>query len=596
MNKRTAPTVEELKTKLESYKNFYQTLHNNQIDIDAFYELTFDIGIPPRYQKRMPSTARDWIDAGVRNFTLDNPKSRVYPRRGTQEARKQAGLIETFYDFWLKKDIREIKNAAKKVLIRGEGFLRINMDDTYFGNYGGVPISKLSEEEIEEYHDERLHHFPLYLTSPDPINVFASPAHDGMMPMDIFENFTITASEANALADRNGWGWHTDKKSDTEIDWIAYHDPWWRCFLLDGEPVFSPEVQVNIFGFVPYVHFSSGSGQTSYQGKPEYLYRSLIYGKQDMLKMEARTLSMIDAINARYAWLRYVLRGNPELIKKYYPNGVPTDPDKLLIEIPDSLEIKTLAGENPPQGLFNEWGLLQSLAAPPNVLGAVKPAGVYSGMLQEDLMSSAKSMYKDAFQNIEEALSVSMGMGARIVDRVYNFPVAIKNFASEESKTYLQIQPSDIKGLYDCEVKLLAEPPEANDVRKALGKALWQGGAISLHRFLTEYCDMSEKEAEDEMAQIRAETAMNEPVVREVLAKDAMKQLGMNQQLAIINQIQQQANAMKRGGGGGGVISPIPPNQTGEGMGVMEDALRTGNRATSEMGGVPTPREQALAP
>ena len=145
------PSVNDIEDKFKSYKKHYATLHQQQKDIDDYYELVFDADVPEKYETRMPSTARDWVDVGVRHFTLDNPKAKVYPRADSDTARDQAAILETFYNFWLRKNIIIIKRAAKKLLKRGEVFLKVNMDDTFFGK--DVP--------------ERLSHFPLFLTIPD---------------------------------------------------------------------------------------------------------------------------------------------------------------------------------------------------------------------------------------------------------------------------------------------------------------------------------------------------------------------------------------------------------------------------------------------
>lgn len=565
------PSVEKIKEIFKAYEKHYSTLHQDQKGIDEYYELTFDANVPVNYPARVPPTARDWIDVGVRNFTLDNPKAKVYLRNDSDIAREQVSKMETFYNFWLRKDILIIKQAAKKLPLRGEVFLKVNMDDTYFG----------SDDE------ERLFHFPLFLTVPDPINVYCSPAHSGLVPKDVVETFKITVAEAEALCEANEWKWKTDKKPNDEVTWFSYISPEWRCFLIEDEPVLPSEVQPNLLGFVPYVHIPAGFGQLSYEGKPEYLYRSLLWSKQDMLKMQVRTLSALDAINARYAWPQRTMIlgdiGAQAEIEKLYPGGqIPTDPDKWLYQIKDRAEISIIEGEQPPPGLFQEYALIQSHAAPPEVLAGVRPAGVYSGEHQESLMSTAKPIYKDAFKNLEDGLGIAMGMGARIIEKVYDYPVQIKNFASEDAKTYRQIKPSDIKGHYDCEVQLLAEPPEATDMRKALGKALRQAGSISHLKELRDYEDMSMKEAEDEIAQIAAEMAMQEPAVRAVIAKDAMARHGMDKELEAIEeaeQIQKQEIAGAR-----------PPIQQGEGLNMA--GVQRRNRATPELGNIQTPVEQ----
>ena len=562
----TKPTVDSIKERLGAYEEYYGTLHREQEEIDDYYELVFKAGVPDRYDQRTPPTARNWIDVGVMHFTLDNPKARVYQRNSSDKARQQVEKLETLGNFWLRKDIMTIKEAAKKVLLRGEVFLRVHMDDRFLGR--------------EHEDDERLFYFPLYLSVPDPINVYSSPAHEGLVPHDVIEKYKITVAEAEAICERNGWKWSHDKKPTETVEWISYYSADWRCFILDETPVLPGGVQPNILGLCPYVHISAGKGQTSYEGKPEYKYRSLIWGVKDMLKMEARNLSQVDAINARYAWIRHKARGNPEMIRQLYPNGISTDPDELLIEVPDQLEILTLQGEEPPQGLYQQQAMLQSYAHPPQVLGGTRPAGVYSGQHQETLQGAAKAIYKDPLKNLEDALGVSLGMGTRILERVYGSPLEIKNFASDSTRMYTRVTPRDIAGHYDYEVSLLAEPPEATDIRKGLGKALRQGGSISHMTELRQYQDMSQKEAEDEMAQIAAEIALQEPAVREVIAKSAMARLGMDQSLEALEQAEQQ------------VVAGRPPIRTSpESTG--RDAAAVRGRTSPDLESMPTPGEQA---
>jgi len=590
MKQPQAPTVDEIKKKLSAWETYYQRHHQNQKDIDEFYELTFSAQVPKRYPTRKPSTARDWIDAGVRHYTLDNPKMIVYARRNSDEARRQAAAIENWGNFFLKLSRRQIKDVAKKVLLRGEGIIKLNMDDIYFGDYNGKPIDSLDVKELMEYREKRLYHFPLYMTIPDAINVFCSTAHEGLMPLEVIECFEVTVSEAEAMCQKNGWVFDSkNRRPDEKVTWISYYSCDWRCFILDDVPVLKGQVQRNIFGFVPYVHFSAMAGQTGYDGKPEYEYRPLIHGKQDMFIMESRMLSFIDAINARHAFPRHVFKGNPEVIKQHYPHGIPTDPEEVLIEIPDQMEIRILDGEKPPEGLFAEFGIMEQLAAPPAALSGVRPIGVYGSAHQESLMASALSQYKDAFMSLQEALATVLGMGLRIMEQTYQHDVMIKNLSSDAAKVYQILKVSDIKGYYDCEVKLLAEPPEATDTRKALGKAFWQGGAISKDKMLREYFDMSQQEIQDETAQQLAEKVMEDPLVGGALGRDALEMFGMEKAAQAVKAIDAQTAALGKQPYLG--VGATPPSQVGEGMGVATDAVQKMNRSAG-VGTNPSPRVQ----
>lgn len=564
------PTIEEIKDRYQAYKKYYGTLHDQQREMDNYYELVYTADVPTNYPTRMPPTARNWVDVGVRHFTLDNPKSKVFLKRNSEPAREQVSLLETFYNFWLRKDILTIKDAAKKLLLRGEVFLKVVMDDSYLG----------------QDNEDRLFHFPLSLTVPDPINVFASPAHNGLVPVDVIECFNITVAEAQDICSRNGWKWETEKAPDKHVEWFSFYNDQWRCFMLDEEPVLSPEVQANL-DFCSYVHIGAGQGQSNYEGKPEYLYRSLLWPLRDMLKMEVRVLSSADAINARYAWPRYKAKlsaASTDIIKTLYPDGnVPTDPDKWLYEVADQLEISIQQGEQPPAGLFEQYAILQAQAQPPAVSSGHRPPGVYSGEHQAALMAGAKTIYKDPFKNLEDGLGIAMGMGARKIEKVYKYSVEIKNFASEDSRQYAKLTPDIIGGHYDCEVQLLAEPPEATDMRKALGKTLRQGGSISQLTELRQYHDMSQKEADDEMAQQFAELAMKEMAVREVLAKDAMERLGMTKELAAIEEAERVEKQK--------LVASRPPIRQGEGLNL--DIQRRG-RESPELGAIPTPTEMEV--
>lgn len=588
---RKPPTIEEIKSKLSAWEDFYGTLHQNQMDMDEFYELTFSADVPSRYPTRKSSTPRDWIDVGVRHFTLDNPTCLFPIRRDSDEARARSAMLDKAGTFWLDKDTEAIKDAAKKVLLRGECFLKLNMDDTYFGGYEDMPVNELTAEELVEYREKRLYHFPLYITVPDPINVYCSTAHDGLVPLEVIESFEMTIAEAEALCERNNWkGWSADgRKPSAKVKWISYYSRYWRCFILEDVAVLSPEVQPNIFGFVPYVHFSAQAGQSGYDGAPEKKYRAIIHGKQDEFKMESRLLSQIDAINTRYSWLRYIFRGNPDVIKKYYPNGVPTDPDELLFEIPEQMELKVMEGEEPPDGLFNQLGLLTQRAAPPAVMSGVRPTGVYSGQYFESLVATAKPQYKDAFKNLEKGLATLVGLGLRLLEKVYRHDIMIMDLGSFDSKAYTMLKVSDIKGNYDCKVKLLAEPPEATDTRKALGATLWQKQAISKHKMQVDYFDMTEEEAADDAAQHRAEVAMDEPLVRAAMSRDAMEMLGMEKALKAIEESDRQTAMMGKQPFLG--VGSTPPNMTGTGMGSAKDMVDMRGRNTG-MDNVPSPRAQ----
>jgi len=565
-------TPEKIIELAKSYEQHYQSLHSIQKEDNKYYELTYDSEVPTAhgYQDIRPPTAREWVEVGIRNYTLDNPKS-VVKARGTSDAeRKRDMAVESFQNYWLERVIADIKDAAKKLLIRGEVFFNVWMDDTYFG--ASTPEDK----------EKRLYHFPLGLSVPDPINVFPSPAHNGLIPRDVIERYEITVAEAYNLCELNKWEWTTDKKLTDKVKWTSYVSATERCFMLEETPVLTPAVQPNILGFCNYIHIGSGLGHKSYEGKPEYLYRSIIYPQRAMLKMQGRLLSQSDAMVARYAWMKAKIIGNESDVEKLYPGGLVDifNPNTLIREN-DLVQVEFIKGESPPPGIFQQLAITAGMAQPPEVLSGVRPPGVYSAQGVDSLAAKAKPRYKDPFKNLEDGLAVAMDMGMRILGGVYKHPVAIGDAIVGDVKNTKLLKPADIDGYTGCKVKLLSEAPEATEMRKTLGDNEQKAGVISQFTNLTLHHDMSKEEAKDEMAQIMAEEAMKQPGSLEFMGRDAQQRLGMEQ-------------AGEEADAEGKKVTKYVHNRGGEGrqpVGKSYDQTRKRGRGSENVEAQPTPGE-----
>lgn len=573
----------EVLDELRDRKEYYGPLHEEQRIDDEFYELKFDAGIPRAkdnkellFGQRTPATAREWVDIPVRDFTLDNPTATMMARGKGDGPREKDALVEAFLNYWLSRMILAVKMAAKKLPLRGESILKIAMDDSYFG----IPTSKMKKEEAEAFREKKLHHFPLQMFVPDPINVYCSPAHDGLIPADVIESYEITVAEALRLCERNGWdkGWHTGQGSTKKVKWTSYISATERHFFIEETPLLPKKAQQNILGFCPYVHIPSGFGNSDFDGGPEKLYRSILYPRRGMLKLQARALSQADAYNARYAWRLFQILGEEADVKRFYPDGLPTlNPNEVLRGVKGLVEPGFLPLDAMPSGLMEMMAAMQTMAEPPLVSSGHRPPGVYSGQGIAELKGPATRIYKDCIKNLEEGLAIFLGMGLRIIDKVYRDDVAFKDL-SEGGGRQKEMGPKDIDGHYDCEVHLLAEPPEATEMRRILGANLQSGGVISHKGDLMRYHDMTEEEAEDEIAQLNAEAVMKEPGMREGVLLDALERLGMYQQMERLRGLTQ-----------GNKIEEIPPNQRTS-VGPSREGTRIQGRQVGPESG-PTPSE-----
>ena len=513
------PTIDKIKTERDARVLYYGALHEQQKRDDGFYELTYNAGIPDNLgiTQMTPNTAREWVETGVRHFTMDNPRAVVPAEKRTSAAREKAAKLETFYNAWLETLVILLKQGVRKELKRGEVFLKLWIDDYYYG------IDKKKEDyNKEDIEDRALTHFPLITTLPDPINVFCSPAHNGLRPVDVIEYYDMTVAEAENLCEGNNWNWdNPDKKKSTEkVKWTSYYDDNKRCFLIDNEPILSPAIAPNILGFCPYVHIPSGLGDTHFEGKPEYLYRSIIYAHEEMIELWTRAVNQMDAITARYAWPRPKIHGTSEQsIKQLYPDGVvDMDPSKPIIETDDVLVTLEQGAAAPPQA-YQHLAMLQGLAEPSPVLSGKSPSGVYSGTHFQSEVSQARPLYKDPLKNFEDGLAEFLGMGARAIE-VINHPISVRGVdMKEKEQSIKQIGPDDIKGYYYVKVAMKAELPEAADMRKTIGINVHKAGLYPLRQVLIEFFDKSEAEAKDIEAGLLEEGFLKNPVVQEAVVR-----------------------------------------------------------------------------
>ena len=581
-------TQEEIISELATRETFYYELHRIQKEVDGYYELIFDAGIPTSlgYEQITPPSAREWVDVGVRHYTLDNPKAAMWPRGSSKAEREKDATCEAFLNFLLIHNILEIKEGAKTLLLRGETFHRIVMDDTFYGEKAKLLAQGLSKEELKEFDKKRLLHFPLRMYTPDPLNVFPSAAHNGLMPADVIESYNMTVGEMRNLCKRNGWKWTTSMKSTAPVKFISYISDTHRCFLVGGidgkgyEPLLEPAVEKNILGICPYIHVPSGFGKRSYEGKPEYYYRSILYALKAVLRLESRVISQFDALSAQYAWIWPKIIGEEAAVQELYPTGEVDMNRKKPLRENERVKIEFVAGPEPPSSLFQEYAMMTSRAQPPAVLGGTRPAGVYYGSGMETLAGLAKPLYKDAIANYQDGLAVLMGIALRLMDTIYQHEVGIRDLSYSSKTGQRVLRPKrDIGGHYDCKVNLLAEPPEATDMRKSLGSNLRKAGDVSHLHTLTQYHDMSEEEAMAEIAQINAEEAMTQPGVLEVLGQDAAKRLG-------VDQAEENAEAT-----GNKISKSPPPTKTPRDVEGASELVRKRGRTSPGMEGVPSPGE-----
>ncbi len=568
-------SIEEIKRKKTDYESIWSKAHSEMDTDQQYIELEFEPDVPQKYPVRVPPTAREWTFTAMRHFCLDKCIVRMIPRGQSETARKKDGRCERFLNYWFNQQMLQVRQLPLYATGLGQCIIRLTVDPTYMGK----EPSRMSTEDRAAFEERRLFHLPVKLDTPHPRNVFCSPYSENMVPDDVFIVYPMTVAEARGLARARGWDWKTDKEGTTEIEWVEYMDSESVCFLLDGEPV-AGGVRPNVLRFVPFVNIPSGFGFPHHDGKLEYIYRSIIAKRRDMLKAEVANLSQREAIYAFLGWPRYKLVGRQEDIDMLYGDASEidiNDPTKLLRALPDGqVDIEILQGGSLPPGFLEHTASIMDFAHVPPILAGQRPTGIYSAKAFETVLGTAKPLYKDTIRHIEQGLAIAGGMALRIIEQVYQHPVAFLNFgAGESGKQWETISKSDIDGNYQVDYKLLADPPEALDMRKMLGQNLRNGGSISRLTELTQYHDLSMEEAEEEMAQMYAERAMEEQGIREFLSRGAMERAGMVKELELL------AEAERRAAG------PRPPKRQREMQDLDVRGVRKLDRSSPELEQMP---------
>ena len=416
-------TKDEIISKTAERLQYFGPLRSQMENEDKYIEGTFLAGIPENlgYKQRTPPTASEWIDVGINIYTADNPHARMWPRGSTPEDEERDSKCEDFCNLTMKAARIEIREHHRKQLSRGMSVLSPYIDWRFFGKkqYRGEdfsrPVWEMSDKELKafkEYERQRLFHFPVRIRAIDPLRVLPSPVIEDMIPEDVIEYYQMTVAAATHWAKSNGLTWTSNKKDTTLVPFHAFTSATEIVYLLDKEVVYRG---ANPYGFVNYLIVPSGYGQRDWECRPEKLYRSIISKRKDMLKMEARALSMLDALNARQAFQNVKLIGEENDVEVLYPDRkVSLNPNDVIREIPDKVMVDILKGDAIPPGLFDELAILQQKAQPPVALAGGRPTGVYSGEHQELIAGFAKSLYKEPFKLSEIALAIACGMALRM--------------------------------------------------------------------------------------------------------------------------------------------------------------------------------------
>ncbi len=538
----------ELKTYLVN--DFYGNLRAKQREEQSFYDDTF---LVPQVEKpmRVSRTGKGWsiIEKVVGNIITSNPQ---VLRPDIHEA-KENTTLRLLNTGWLPSLQRQspnpFKESPRKALLRGESWIQLAHNPSWVtGRKQKIGL-------------------PVLFLSPDPLIVYADPDETDGIPKRVIvwcQRMPVIVKQMYPeWSNPKGKG-QGDKKKEL-VDWLAYYDDESRYFEADGESVLKGGIQDNIYGFVNFIHTTSGFGGQSSSGEPSDLIVGRLRNCRSLLERYTALTSSIDS--------RFYLLGSPNFIAETTEDKViPADafeafefgPGKVNI-LPYGVRIAKGLDADPSPQMFAYYDRLEKALdwELPEVLSGI-PAGT-SGRQDINAGQSAMSLYAALAQNVQSQFTTAINKSLEILKKVPTLmPEGIKE--------------SEIDGEYY--VQLRADTVLDAERQATLGSRLYQQGEIDLMTNLVKYQGKTPDEAKDIVTnKMVDDVTFKNPLWAQMAGMAAAEEMGMEKYLDYVKQQAMNVNQQQTG-----LQQPQSPTAQTRAMGevmtpqgheMIDEALRT---------------------
>jgi hypothetical protein len=515
--------IELLKKKKTFLEGYYNSLFGTYDALTSYYNLDFPIGkTPAAVEIYRPATPRKQVDTAVNHvMALGIDVDMQF----WSEAKKTKELVTLFKKFgsgfieWLirRGKTNPLRSICKNAFLYGVGYSK-----------GPLYIPRLRDPQQpdEIWKDYLSSSFPFYFRSVHPRNVMFDPSE---YPQYVIETFDRTVSSIKSV-----WpDWNQGNKEDTEtVSWWEYWSPTERQYFVEDEPLLNGDDAQNTYGFLPYELVYGGFGIEADDSNPDDLYVSLIAPALSAYKMEARSKTAIEYLFETNAYSKLTLNRQPgdDLV-------ITTDPGEPDIIPSDyGAAVRDTAHVNPD--MWRWLGMLQQdqERIVPSTVGGGMSKGITSGYMMGTAIGQARVEFDAVKKDLEKMLSNMLQKTLIMIKNVVQEPVGITgNFVPGGSVT---IKPTDIdETVQHFTVAFDAEAPEDKDRRIALGIQLLsipeQERGISTESIVMEYFG---KDYGEELERILVNRSIQNPLVFEGLAVEALKQTGMKAALDLLQQ------------------------------------------------------------
>jgi len=442
---RSEHEITRLKTSLEDH---FANVRNNYEIYTQYYEQDVKIGkMPADIEIYKPPTAREDVNAAVSHIMSLGQTVTVPYWSETEEAKKQANMLEAFGNAFLQMLDKRFSNLRRNCIKNGILY-------GVFCRKGPLYLPRIRPEGIEDKEWQRSLEstFPFHFRSVHPKNV-----------MWIDDEFVVEEFTRKAIQVKANWPeWEMGKKEPfDDVKWWEFWSPDQRVYFADSDLVSNEK---NEYGFIPYDFGYGGFGKDSPEGKPEDMIVSMIAPLLSSYKMEYRTKTAVFA-GAEYDVYDRLVASRP--LEDW--ERLATAPGEL--SYVEAGVINTLKAPRVSENAYNILAVLdqdQQKVVPQifHGLGTKYESGY--GQAQR-LMHTSVSLLTGLIAEWEKSASNMLDRVIELVANVVEEPVGILgNFPREKSmKT---IKPGDLNpSSQHFFVTLDAKTPEEKEHRWRLG-------------------------------------------------------------------------------------------------------------------------------
>uniref|UniRef100_A0A6H1ZFB0 Portal protein n=1 Tax=viral metagenome TaxID=1070528 RepID=A0A6H1ZFB0_9ZZZZ len=582
--------------------DIYGEIRTEYEEEERYYNLDFksDLRLPKEFvdDATILPTARDAVDTFVDYIDISNIKIHTNRSVSAGLSDEDQRLIAQFYYGMVhhtntRASISPWRIAAKHYALHGVTHIKTIWRADMWPS---KPIQKTGESDkeyrarLEEWEGETQYVLPIIISAVHPHAVMTDPTQND--PAYVIESHDYSVFDIKKryprLASRL-----SDKKPEDTCKVIHYWDNFYRCELVDGEPILPGSgVVAHKYGFIPYVTIESGFGNVSADGNIARRYVGILRYIKSILQAESRSYSMSDIIIKKGAWPVTVIEGeNADQIANIELKYGTYQP------LPPGTKLTQISPEVPPAALrdhfLNTSEIVAGSAAPRSLRG-MPESGVRSAADRRQMMEAGSSRYNYSPMAFANGTAKVLINCARLYKNVVPGNVRMSAKSPTDYTGFDEvIDKSKMREPFSCYVEYMPTSAEENYRIHDSLRLRKESGLISTRHALEQQSDIDPDTVEEEMYMEQLDLDPQLAMIRSQYAAGKLVKK-LSEKAMLEGEPPMMGGGMPMGGGPpgaggqpptGGMVSPIPNRAQPGSVEAIRNKLKAEGRPNATMQG-----------